>query len=123
MSSPHGPYGDRGGAPQGPPSPQSQTCYGPPAGADQPPYPQQSYRGHVAAKKGIEVDRILLYTACVVLGLYILNLLYGLTQSDEYAGDLGDRFFGGMPTLGTGVFSAGILLAVSGWFTLRKAGD
>ena len=81
MSSPHGPYGDQGGAPPGPPPPQPQTGYGPPPGADPPPYPQQSYQGHVAPKKG------------------------------------------GMPTLGTGVFYAGILLAVSGWFTLRKAGD
>lgn len=122
MSSPQGPYGEHGGAGQGPPQ-QPHPGYGPAPGAGRPPYPQQSYQGYVAPKKGIEVDRILLSTAGVVLGLYVLNFLYGLTQSDEYPGDFGDRFFGGMPTLGTGVFDAGILLAVSGWFTFRKAGD
>ena len=130
MSSPQDPYGEQPGPPQGPPPEQQPRPYGAPPGPGQgwpgagyPPLSQQSYQGDVAPKKGIEVERIMQSLAWVVLTLYVLEYLYGLTQTDEHTGDVGDRFFGGMATLGTGVFYAGLLLAVSVWLHTRQAGD
>ena len=108
MSSPQDPSGDQPGAPPGPPPEQPPPPYGAPPGPGAGPHPgpqgppgagytQQSYQGYVAPRKGLEVEKIMLAGAWVVLALYVLNYLYGLTQTDEYTGDFGDRFFGGMP--------------------------
>jgi hypothetical protein len=141
MSTPQDPYGDQGGPPPGPPPEPPPPPYGVPPGAagpggagpgqsapgqpapGYPASPQQSYQGYVAPKKGLDLERLMMTGAWVVLGLYVLNYLYGLTQTDQYTGDFGDRFFGGMPTLGTGVFYTGVLLAVAAWLHTRRVVD
>jgi hypothetical protein len=59
--------------------------------------------------------------AFVVVGLFALAFLYGLTQDDQFGGSFGDRFFGGLPGLATGIFYGGVLLAVSVWLGKQKA--
>ena len=108
MTNPQDPYGQQG---------QGQPDYGQQyqqPGYQQ--YPQQPYQGYVApAKKPFDLARIVSIAGWVVLGLYGVSYLYALTQDDEFGPDFADRLFGGLPTLGQGVFFAGVLLAVGVW--------
>jgi hypothetical protein len=123
MSNPQDPYGqpDPYGQQQGPPSyeqpaqyPQQGFQYG------QPGYQQPSggYAPPKAPRKPIDLGTLVTIAAWVVLGLFVLKFLYTLTLD----GDFGDLFFGGMSELGTGVFYAGVLLAVGVWLRRQQAG-
>jgi hypothetical protein len=122
MSDPQDPYG------QHDPYGQSQQGY-------QQQYPQQGYQysqqgyeqqysggyAEAAPRKPLDLAKIVFISAFVVVGLYLLAFLYGLSQSDQFGGgNLADRFFGGMPGLATGVFYGGVLLAVSVWLGKQK---
>lgn len=132
MSSPQDPAGAPGGAPQGPPPeyappPVPEPSPGPgPQRTPRPgfpPYAPPTYPGYGAPRKALDLSKPVTIAAWVVLGLYAVNDLYGRTQIHAYAGDVGDRYFGGMSPLGTGVFSAGVLLAVGVWLRGREADD
>jgi hypothetical protein len=115
MSNPQDPYGQQGQ--QGQPD-YSQQQY--PQGYQ---YPQQPYQGYVAPKKGLDLAKIVTIAGWVVLGLYSLNFLYTLTQDDEFGPDFADRFFGGLPSLGQGIFWTGALLAIGVWLGKQQASD
>src|SRR5262245_12280837 len=120
MSDPQDPYG------QHDPYGQSQQGY-------QQQYPQQGYQysqqgyeqqysgGYAEAtpRKPLDLAKIVQIASYVVVGLYALSFLYGLTQ-DTPGANVADKFFGGLPGLGTGVFYAGVLLAVSVWLGKQK---
>ena len=55
-------------------------------------------------------------------GLYGLWFIYTLTQ-DDFGADFGDRLFGGMENLATGIFYAAVLLAVSVWLGKQNTRD
>jgi hypothetical protein len=124
MSDPQDPYG------QHDPYGQSQQGYqqqypqqGYQYGA-QPGYEQQYSGGYAAApaaRQPLDLAKIVMIAAFVVVGLFLLAFLYGLTQDDQFGGNFADRFFGGLPGLGTGVFYGGVLLAVSVWLGKQKA--
>lgn len=59
------------------------------------------------------LSRLVGIGAWVVLGLFGLKYLYTLT-SDDF-GSFENRFFGGLPELGTGIFYAGLLLVAATW--------
>lgn len=63
----------------------------------------------------LDLSKLVTISAWVVVGLYTLAYLHGLARTGQYEGDVGDRFFGGMTTLGTGLFYGGVLLAVGVW--------
>jgi hypothetical protein len=116
MSNPQDPYGQ--GQQPGQPD-YSQQQY--PQGYQQ--YPQPGYQGYVAPKKALDLAKLVTIAAWVVLGLYAVSYLYSLTQDEEFGPDFADRFFGGMPELGTGIVWAGILLAVGVWLGKQQASD
>jgi len=57
--------------------------------------------------------------AWVVLGIYALSFLYKLAQAE--AGSFGDRVFGNLPMLATGIALCAALLALSVWLVRRGA--
>ncbi len=117
---PPGPWG------QQPPPPPGYPPQGfPPLGYHQPqPGYGQQYQGHPPQRrKPLDLARLVFLGAWVVLGLYGLWFIYSLTQDDEFGSDFGDRLFGGLVDLATGVFYAGVLLAVSVWLGKQKAND
>lgn len=87
----------------------------PPRGAAQPlpANPKHARGGVYVAVLGRPLDlaKTVLVLAWVVAGLYALAYIYGLSQGDDFAGQL----FGGMPSLGQGLFFSGVLLAVAVW--------
>jgi hypothetical protein len=120
MSSPQDPYGQ--------PDPYGQQQQGP--------YEQQHPQGYQygqhypesggyappkAPRKPIDLATLVTIGGWVVLGLFALAFLYGLTQDDEFGGDFGDRFFGGLPGLGQGIFYGAVLLAVGVWLRRQQA--
>src|ERR671910_680407 len=130
---------------QTPPGPSWQQPPPPPGPSRQPPppppgyppqgVPPQGYRnrrrgyGQLSPddppkrRKPLNLARLVFVGAWVVLGLYGLWFVYSLTQDDEFGPDFGDRLFSGLLELATGVFYAGVLLAVSVWLDRRKAND
>jgi hypothetical protein len=112
MTEQHEPYGPQ----QYPPPPQQGYQYPP---------PQQPYGGYAAPhhKRSLELDSLLTIGGWVVLGLHALAYLYTLTQGNDFSGDFGARFFGGMPTLAQGVFWGGILLAIGVWVRREQRGE
>lgn len=109
-------------SPQPPPAPQP----APPYGQGQPGYGQPSYGQpapapvHRSPRPPLDLPKIVFIAGWVVAGLYAVWFLYTLTQ-DDFGVDFGDRLFGSLPDLGTGVFYAGVLLAVSVWLGKQKA--
>lgn len=83
-------------------------------------YPQPQYQGYVAPKKAFDLAKVVTIAGWVVLGLYALNYLYTLTQDDDFGGDFADRLFGGMTTLGQGIFWSGALLAIGVWLARQQ---
>ena len=59
------------------------------------------------------------FGAWVVLGIYALSYLYKLAQNE--AGDFGDRLFGNLPMLATGIALGAALMALSVWLVRRGA--
>jgi hypothetical protein len=59
------------------------------------------------------------FGAWVVLGIYGLSYLYRLAQDE--GGDFGDRFFGNLPMLATGIALCAALMALSVWLVRRGA--
>lgn len=123
MSSPQDPYGQPdpyGQQQQGPYEQNPQQGYQ----YSQHGYTQQSggYAAPKAPRKPLDLAMLVTIGGWVIVGLYALAFLYGLTQDDEFSGDFGDRFFGGLPTLGQGVFYGAVLLAVGVWLRERQAG-
>lgn len=121
MSAPQDPYNQ--------PAQQPQQSYGqqyPQPGYPQQ-YPQQQY-GYAApapapARKPLDVVRLVTIGAWVLLGLHALAYLYWLTQDDEFGPDFTDRFLGNLPTLGQGIFGAGVLLALGVLLQRGREGD
>ena len=62
---------------------------------------------------------VVAFSAWVVLGLYALSFLYKLTQDE--AGSFGDRLFGNLPMLATGIALCAALMALSVWLVRRGA--
>jgi hypothetical protein len=115
MSTPQDPYNQQGQPGYG----QQQPPY-PQPGYQQ--YPQQQYSGYAApAKKALDVVKLVTIGAWVVLGLHAVAYLYWLTQDDEFSPDFADRFLGNLPTLGQGIFGAGVLLALGVLLQKRQA--
>ncbi|HET6951446.1 MAG TPA: hypothetical protein VFI47_13780 [Acidimicrobiales bacterium] len=116
MSDPQDPYGQQ----QGPGQQYQQQGYQ----YGQPGYGQQQYPGGYAApptpRKPLELAKIVTIAAWVVLGCFALAFLYALTQ-DDFGSDFADRLFSNLPQLGTGVFYAGVLLAVGVWLRGRES--
>ena len=83
-------------------------------------YSQQQYQGYVAPKKPFDLAKVVTIAGWVVVGLFALNFLYALTQDDQFGPDFGDRFFGGMPGLGQGLFYGGVLLALGVWLAKQQ---
>jgi hypothetical protein len=120
MSSPQDPYGQ--------PDPYGQQQQGPyeqqyPQGYQYGQhYPESGgYAPPKAPRKPIDLATLVTIGGWVVLGLFALAFLYGLTQDDEFGGDFGDRFFGGLPGLGQGIFYGAVLLAVGVWLRRQQA--
>jgi hypothetical protein len=123
-------YGQPQQQPLRPPQPGSPPPPGgPPPGYQYPPsgYSQQ-YSGYApppAPRRPLDLPKLVFIAAWVVLGLYGLWFLYTLTQ-DDFGSDFGDRLFGNLVNLATGIFYTAVLLAVSVWLgkqDSRKAGD
>jgi hypothetical protein len=119
---PPDPYG------QAPPGPQ-QSGGPPPPGAPppgyqyQPPGYGQHYPGYAPpSRTPLDLPKLVFIAAWVVLGLYGLWFIYTLTQ-DDFGADFGDRLFGGMENLATGIFYAAVLLAVSVWLSKQNTRD
>ena len=85
--------------------------------------PQQQYQGYVAPKKSLDLAKVVTIAGWVVARPVRVSFLYSLTQDDQYGPDFGDRFFGGMPGLGQGLFCAGALLAVGVWLAKQQESD
>ena len=111
---PHDPYGQQ---PYGQYQPQpGQPGYGQPGYGQ----PQAPYPGYAAASRSpLDLAKIVTITAWVVAGLFALAYLYNITQ-DAPGIDGADRFFGEMPTLGTGLFYAGVLHGVGVWLARQR---
>jgi hypothetical protein len=62
---------------------------------------------------------VVAFAAWVVLGIYALSFLYKLAQDE--AGSFGDRFFGNLPMLATGITLCAALMALSIWLVRRGA--
>ena len=62
---------------------------------------------------------VVAFAAWVVLGIYALSFLYKLAQDE--AGSFGDRFFGNLPMLATGITLCAVLMALSIWLVRRGA--
>jgi hypothetical protein len=114
---------------QPPPRPQ-QPGSPPPPGAPPPGYQYppsgygQQYPGYTQAgpRKPLDLPKLVFIAAWVVLGLYGLWFIYTLTQ-DDFGSDFGDRLFGSLVNLATGIFYTAVLLAVSVWLGKQKASD
>ena len=65
------------------------------------------------------VATLVAFGAWVVLGIYALSFLYNLAQDE--AGSFGDRFFGNLPLLATGIALCAALIALSVWLVRRGA--
>lgn len=115
MSTPQDPYN-----PQGQPGYGQQPPYPQPGYQQQ--YPQQQYGGYAApAKTPLDVAKLVTIGAWVVLALHAIAYLYWLTQDDEFGADFADRLLGNLPTLGQGIFGAGVLLALGVLLQKRQA--
>jgi hypothetical protein len=114
-----------------PQDPYGQGAYSQPAYGQQDypsPYPQDlgqeafpsSYSGASGASRSqIDLATIVSIGAWVVLGLFTLAYLYGLSQ-EQNGQDVGDRLFGLMPLLGEGIFYSGLLHGVAVWLGRNK---
>jgi hypothetical protein len=113
-----------GQGPSRPPQPGSPPPPAPPPGYQYPPagYGQQ-YPGYAPPpRKPLDLPKLVFIAAWVVLGLYGLWFIYALTQ-DDFGADFGDRLFGSLQNLATGIFYAAVLLAVSVWLDKQKTTD
>lgn len=99
---PQDPYGQQ--PPPAPPGYGQQPAYGPPYAGAYPAPPRQP----------LDLAKLVGIGAWVVLGLFALHYLYFIANDDN-GGEFVDRFFGGMDTLGVGIFYTGVLHAVSVW--------
>jgi hypothetical protein len=112
---------------QAPPPPQ-QPGGPPPPGAPpgyqyQPSGYGQHYSGYAPPiRKPLDLPKLVFIAAWVVLGMYGLWFIYRLTQ-DDFGADFGDRLFGSLQDLATGVFYTAVLLAVSVWLGKQKTSD
>jgi hypothetical protein len=131
---------DAYGQPQQPQPPQQPPPRPPQPGSPPPPggpppgyqYPPAGYGQHYSGyappaspRSPLDLPKLVFIAAWVVLGLYGLWFLYTLTQ-DDLGSDFGDRLFGNLVELATGIFYAAVLLAVSVWLgkqDKQKAGD
>jgi hypothetical protein len=86
-----------------------------------PGYDPQAYSGGYPSqpRQSLDLGKVVGIGAWVVLALFFLKYLYGLGQ-DAYGEDFADRFFGGMPELGTGIFYTGLLLGVALWLEKHR---
>jgi hypothetical protein len=92
------------------------------------PYPQPYPQGYGAPypgaytqpKQPLDLGKVVAIGAWVVLALFVLKYLYGLSQ-DDFAPEFADRFFGGMTELGTGIFYTGLLHGVALWLERQRA--
>jgi hypothetical protein len=115
----------RGPVPPRPPQPGS-----PPPGAPPPPgyqYQPSGYAQHYSGytpptRTPLDLPKLVFIAAWVVLGLFGLWFIYTLTQ-DDLGADFGDRLFGNLQGLATGIFYAAVLLAVSVWLSKQKTSD
>ena len=118
---PPDPYGQAQPRPQqpgGPPPPGA-----PPGYQYQPSGYGQHYSGYgPPTRKPLDLPKLVFIAAWVVLGLYGLWFIYTLTQ-DDFGGDFGDRLFGSLADLATGVFYTAVLLAVSVWLGKQRTAD
>ena len=112
---PPDPYG------QVPPRPQ-QPGGPPPPGAPQGYQYQPSGYGQHYSGYAPPTRKPLFVAAWVVLGLYGLWFIYTLTQ-DDFGADFGDRLFGSLQDMATGIFYTAVLLAVSVWLGKQKTAD
>jgi hypothetical protein len=106
--------------PDGPPPPGA-----PPPGYQYPPSGYgQHYPGYAppAPRKPLDLPKLVFIAAWVVLGLYGLWFIYTLTQ-DDFGADFGDRLFGSLQNLATGIFYTAVLLAVSVWLGKQTTTD
>jgi hypothetical protein len=106
--------------PDGPPPPGA-----PPPGYQYPPSGYgQHYPGYAppAPRKPLDLPKLVFLAAWVVLGLYGLWFIYTLTQ-DDFGADFGDRLFGSLQNLATGIFYTAVLLAVSVWLGKQTTTD
>jgi len=113
---------------QVPPRPQ-QPGSPPPPGAPPPGHQYQPagygqhYSGYVPpTRTPLDLPKLVFIAAWVVLGLNGLWFIYRLTQ-DDLGADFGDRLFGSLQNLATGIFYAAVLLAVSVWLGKQKTAD
>jgi hypothetical protein len=113
---------------QVPPRPQ-QPGSPPPPGAPPPGYQYQPsgygqhYSGYAPPSRApLDLPKLGFIAAWLVLGLYGLWFIYTLTQ-DDLGPDFGDRLFGSLQGLATGIFYAAVLLAVSVWLGKQKPAD
>jgi hypothetical protein len=112
-------YGRQPPRPQQPGSPPPPGA--PPGYQYPPPGYGQHYAGYApAGRKPLDLAKLVFIAAWVVLGLFGLWFLYTLTQ-DDLGSDFGDRLFGSLQNLATGIFYAAVLLAVSVWLGKQKA--
>jgi hypothetical protein len=118
---PSHPYGQAPPPPQqpgGPPPPGA-----PPGYQYQPSGYGQHYSGYAPpTRKPHDLPKLVFIAAWVVLGMYGLWFIYRLTQ-DDFGADFGDRLFGSLQDLATGVFYTAVLLAVSVWLGKQKTAD
>ncbi len=116
---PPDPYGQvppRPQQPGGPPPPDTP----PPGYQYQPSGYGQHYSGYAPpVRKPLDLPKLVFVAAWTVLGLYGLWFIYTLTQ-DDFGADFGDRLFGSLQNLATGIFYAAVLLAVSVWLGKQK---
>jgi uncharacterized membrane protein len=114
----------RGQVPPRPPQPGSPPPPGAPPGYQyQPSGYAQHYSGHVSpSRTPLDLPKLVFIAAWVVLGLYGLWFIYTLTQ-DDLGADFGDRLFGNLQSLATGIFYAAVLLAISVWLGKQKTTD
>jgi hypothetical protein len=126
----------RGPVPPSPPQPGSPPPPGapsagspPPPGAPPPGYQYQpsGYAQHYSGyapptRTPLDLPKLVFIAAWVVLGLFGLWFIYTLTQ-DDLGADFGDRLFGSLQGLATGIFYAAVLLAVSVWLGKQKTTD
>jgi hypothetical protein len=108
-----------------PQDPYGQGAYGQPDYGQQdyrPAYPQDlgqeafptSYANAGKSDSQLDLATVVSIGAWVVLGLFALAYLYGLSQ-EANGEDVGDRLFGLMPLLGEGIFYSGLLHGVAVW--------
>jgi hypothetical protein len=118
---PPDPYGQAPPRPQqpgGPPPPGA-----PPGYQYQPSGYGQHYSGYSPpTRTPLDLPKLVFIAAWVVLGLYGLWFIYTLTQ-DDFGADFGDRLFGSLQDLATGIFYTAVLLAVSVWLGKQKRAD